>query len=277
VLDLGPAAGLIWRPEEGSMDDPIYVTRDGPIATVVLNRPEKLNAISVAMSRRLQEVMEACDRDDDLRCVVLRGTGGRAFSVGADISEFEATRSSAAKPREYARVSYRAFHSVRACRHPVVAMIQGLCVGGGFGLAALCDLKVCGESSRFGVPIKRLGLVESHQELEAIVRAIGAGPTLEILLTGDLLDAQAAVRIGFVNRVVPDDRVEVETHAVAGKIAEGAPLAARWHKQFVYDLAAGRPLSDEERDVAYQCFDTEDFQIGYRAFLAKTTPRFVGR
>jgi enoyl-CoA hydratase/carnithine racemase len=259
------------------MDDPIYVTRDGPIATVVLNRPEKLNAISVAMSERLREIMEACDRDADLRCVVVRGTGGRAFSVGADISEFEATRSSAAKAREYARVGNPAFHSVRGCRHPVVALIEGLCVGGGFGLAALCDIKVCGESSRFGVPIKRLGLVESHDELEAVVRAIGAGPTLEILLTGDLLDAEAALRIGFVNRVVPDDRVEEETYAMARRIADGAPLAARWHKQFVYDLVARRPLTDEEKDVAYHCFDTEDFQIGYRAFLAKTTPRFVGR
>jgi enoyl-CoA hydratase/carnithine racemase len=259
------------------MDDPIYVTRDGPIATVVLNRPEKLNAISMAMSRKLREIMEACDRDADLRCVVLRGAGGRAFSAGADISEFEATRSSAAKAREYARVGNPAFRSVRACRHPVIALIQGLCVGGGFGLAALCDIKVCGESSRFGVPIKRLGLVESHEELEAIVRAIGAGPTLEILLTGDLLDAQTALRVGFVNRVVPDDRVEDEVYAMARRIAEGAPLAARWHKQFVYDLVARRPLTDAERDVAYRCFDTEDFQIGYRAFLAKTTPRFVGR
>ena len=259
------------------MSEPIYVTRDGPIATVVLNRPEKLNAMSVAMNRRLREIMEACDADLDLRCVVLRGTGGRAFCVGADIAEFEATRSSAAKAREYARLGNPALQSVRECRHPVVALIQGLCVGGGFGLAALADIKVCGESSRFGVPIKRLGLVESHEELEAVVRAIGAGPTLEILLTGDLLDARDALRVGFVNRVVPDDRVEDEAYAVARKIAEGAPLAARWHKRFVYDLVARRSLTDEERDVAYHCFDTEDFRIGYRAFLAKTTPRFVGR
>ena len=259
------------------MSEPIYVTRDGPIATVVLNRPEKLNAMSVTMNRRLREIMEACDADLDLRCVVLRGTGGRAFCVGADIAEFEATRSSAAKAREYARLGHPAFQSVRECRHPVVALIQGLCVGGGFGLAALADIKVCGESSRFGVPIKRLGLVESHEELEAVVRAIGAGPTLEILLTGDLLDARDALRVGFVNRVVPDDRVEEEAYAVARKIAEGAPLAARWHKRFVYDLVARRPLTDEERDVAYHCFDTEDFRIGYRAFLSKTTPRFVGR
>jgi enoyl-CoA hydratase len=255
----------------------VYLSRDGAVATVVLNRPEKLNALSVAMYRRLQALLEECDRDPGLRCVVIRGTGGRAFSVGADIGEFEATRSSAEKARAYARTTHPASAAIRRCRHPVVALIEGLCVGGGFGIAMLCDLRICGESSRFGVPIKRLGLVENHDELAPIVQAIGAGATLEILLTGDLLDARAAQRVGIVNRVVPDDRVEAEAYAVAAKIAEGAPLAARWHKQFVYDLASGRTLTEAEKDVGYHCFDTEDFQIGYRAFLAKTPPRFVGR
>ena len=259
------------------MSEQVELRRDGAIATIVLNRPEKLNALSIAMYRRLQALLEECHRDGDLRCVVIRGAGGRAFAVGADIGEFEATRSSAEKARTYARITNAAMATLRSCRHPVVALIEGLCVGGGFGIANLCDLRVCGESSRFGVPIKRLGLVEGHDELEPIVRALGAGATLEILLTGDLLDARAAQRIGFVNRVVPDDQVEVEAYAMARKIAEGAPLAARWHKRFVYDLVAGARLTEEEKDVAYRCFDTEDFQIGYRAFLAKTTPRFVGR
>jgi enoyl-CoA hydratase/carnithine racemase len=259
------------------MSEPIHLERDGAVATIVLNRPEKLNAMSVAMNRRLRELLEACDADAELRCVVIRGAGGRAFSVGADIGEFEATRSSAAKAREYAAITHPALAAIRACRHPVVALIEGLCVGGGLGIAALCDLRVCGASSRFGVPIKRLGLVESHDELEALLRLVGGSVTLEILLTGDLLDAAAALRVGLVNRVVADDRVADEAYAVARKIAEGAPLAARWHKRFVHDLVARRPLTEQEKDVAYHCFDTEDFQIGYRAFLAKTTPRFVGR
>ncbi len=259
------------------MSEQVEFHRDGAIATIVLNRPEKLNALNIAMYRRLQALMEECHRDADLRCVVIRGAGGRAFAVGADIGEFEATRSSAEKARAYARITHPALAAIRSCHHPVVALIEGLCVGGGFGIANLCDLRVCGESSRFGVPIKRLGLVEGYDELEPIVRALGASATLEILLTGDLLDARAAQRIGFVNRVVPDDRVAEEAYAVARKIAEGAPLAARWHKRFVYDLVAGKRLTEEEKDVSYHCFDTEDFQIGYKAFLAKTTPRFVGR
>ena len=258
-------------------EEPVLLLRDGAVATIVLNRPRKLNALSVAAYRRLQACLEECDRALDLRCVVIRGAGGKAFCVGADISEFEAMRSSAAKAREYAALTHPATDAIRRCRHPVVALIEGLCVGGGFGIAMLCDIRVCGTSSRFGVPIKRLGLVEGYDELEPIVRALGASATLEILLTGDLLDAAAAHRLGIVNRVVADDRVEAETSALAGRIAEGAPLAARWHKRFVYDLAAGRRLTDAEKDVSYHCFDTEDFQIGYRAFLAKTTPRFLGR
>lgn len=259
------------------MSEPIYLQRSGHVATVVLDRPEKHNAMNTAMYRTLHELMDACDRDPGVRCVVIRGTGGRAFSTGADIAEFEATRSSAARAREYARITHPALASVRACRHPVVALIEGLCVGGGLGIAALCDLRIAGESSRFGVPIKRLGLVESHDEMEPLLRTIGASATLEILLTGDLLDAARALQLGLVTRVVPDARVTEETYAVAERIAEGAPLAARWHKRFVYDLAARRPLIDVEKDVAYQCFDTEDFQIGYRAFLAKTKPQFIGR
>lgn len=259
------------------MTDPIYLERDGAVATIVLNRPEKLNAMSVAMNRRLGELLEACDADPDLRCLVIRGAGGRAFSVGADIGEFEATRSSAAKAREYAAITHPAMAAIRACRHPVVALVEGLCVGGGLGIAALCDLRICNASSRFGIPIKRLGLVESHDEMEALVRLVGGSVTLEILLTGDLLDAPAALRVGLVNRVVPDDRVVDDAYAVARRIADGAPLAARWHKRFVYDLVGRRPLTDRDKDVAYHCFDTEDFQIGYRAFLAKTAPRFVGR
>jgi enoyl-CoA hydratase len=259
------------------MTDLVRLERRGPIATVLLDRPEKLNAMSVAMHHRLREVLEACDRDPELRCVVIRGTGGRAFSVGADIGEFEALRSTAARAREYARITQPALRAIAACRHPVVALIEGLCVGGGLGIAALCDLRVCGASSRFGVPIKRLGLVESHDELEPLVRLVGGAVALEILLTGDLLDAETALRVGLVNRVVPDAHVVEETYALAGRIAEGAPLAARWHKRFVQDLVARRPLTEAEKDVAYQCFDTEDFRIGYRAFLAKTPPRFVGR
>ena len=147
----------------------------------------------------------------------------------------------------------------------------------GFGLAALCDLRICGESSRFGVPVKRLGLVESAEELEFQVKKYGATAMLEVLLVGDLLNAEKAYHYGIVNKVVPDAEVEAAAYEWARKIAEGAPLTARWHKKFVYRLIDAAPLTAAEIDEGYDAFNTEDFQRGYKAFLAKEKPSFVGR
>jgi enoyl-CoA hydratase len=247
------------------------------IATVTINRAAKHNAMNLGVFTGLDRVFRALDADTELRCVVVRGAGGKAFSAGADISEFESVRKDKAAAKKYADVSAPSSEAVVACRHPVIALIEGLCVGGGFGLAALCDLRICGESSRFGVPVKRLGLVESMEELEFQVKKYGASAMLQILLVGDLLNAADALRLGIATKVVPDNQVEAAAYEWAAKIAEGAPLTARWHKQFIYRLTDPKPLTEAEKDLGYDAFDTEDFQRGYKAFLAKEKPTFVGR
>ena len=141
----------------------------------------------------------------------------------------------------------------------------------------MCDLRVCGASSRFGVPVKRLGLVESPDELAPLVAKLGANAMLEILLLGEVFGADDALRLGLVNRAAPDGEAEAAAYRMAASIAEGAPLSARWHKKFIHRLLDPRPLSEEERDEGYDCYDTEDFQIGFRAFLAKERPKFTGR
>jgi enoyl-CoA hydratase/carnithine racemase len=163
------------------------------------------------------------------------------------------------------------------CRHPLVAQIHGICVGGGLEIAALCDLRICGSSSRFGAPIKNLGLVMAYAEMAPLVRLVGTSVALEILLEGRIFDAAEAKEKGLVTRVVADDRVADEARATAERIAEGAPLAARWHKKFARRLADPRPLTAAEQDECFDCFDSEDFRIGYAAFLAKRKPGFVGR
>ncbi len=150
-------------------------------------------------------------------------------------------------------------------------------MGGGLEIAALCDLRICGESSRFGVPIKNLGLVMAYPEMAPLVRLVGASVALEILLEGRIFGAAEAKEKGLVTRVVPDADVAAEARATAERIAEGAPLVARWHKKFARRLADPRPLTEAERDECFDCFDTEDFRIGYAAFLAKQKPKFVGR
>lgn len=257
--------------------DTILVEPDGPIVTVVLNRPEKLNALTRAMWTRLGEVIDELSADEGLRCIIVRGAGEKAFSPGNDIGEFARERSSKAQAIEYGKVMHSTADALARCRHPLVAQIHGLCVGGGLEIAALCDLRLCGEGSRFGAPIKNLGLVMAYPEMAPLLRLVGPAVTLEILLEGRIFDAAEAKDKGLVTRVVPDSQVAAEARATAERIAEGAPLVARWHKKFARRLAEGAPVSAAEHDECFDCFDTEDFRIGYAAFLAKQKPRFTGR
>ena len=259
------------------MADDIVVQREGAIATVVLNRPGKLNALTRGMWAALGETIATLSGDDALRCIVIRGAGEKAFSPGNDIGEFASERSNKAQAVEYGRVMHRTAEALAACRHPLVAQIHGICVGGGLEIAALCDLRICGTGSRFGAPIKNLGLVMAYPEMAPLVRLVGAAVALEILLEGRIFDAAEAKEKGLVTRVVPDAEVASEARAAAQRIVDGAPLVARWHKKFARRLAAGGPLTAAEHDEAFDCFDSEDFRIGYAAFLAKRKPTFTGR
>ena len=258
------------------MSDCVIVQIDGAIATVVLNRPEKLNALTKPMWKMLGEAIDALSADDTLRCVIVRGAGERAFSPGNDITEFRTERANKAQAIEYGRVMHATAEALANCRHPLVAQIHGICVGGGLEIAALCDLRICGESSRFGAPIKNLGLVMAYPELAPLVQLAGADAALEILLEGRIFDAAEAKEKRLVTRVVLDNLVAAEALATAHRIADGAPLVARWHKKFARRINDPRPLAAAEHDECFDCFDTEDFRIGYAAFLAKKKPEFGG-
>ena len=257
--------------------DPILVARDGSIATVTLNRPQKLNALTKAMWRDLGVAVTRLAADRELRCIIVRGAGERAFSPGNDIGEFARERSNKIEARAYGAFMHETARALEACPIPMIAQIHGVCVGGGLEIAALCDLRICGVSSRFGAPIKNLGLVMAYAEMAPLVRLVGSDVALEILLEGRIFDAAEAKEKGLVTRVVADDDVASEVAATAARIAEGAPLVARWHKKFARRLADPTPISELEADECFDCFDTEDFRIGYAAFLAKQKPQFKGR
>lgn len=258
-------------------EDTILVERDGAIATVILNRPHKLNAMTRPMWKLLGETMDHLSADDSIRCVILRGAGEKAFSPGNDISEFETERSNREQAIAYGHDMHETARAISECRHPTLAQIHGICVGGGLEIAALCDMRICGESSRFGAPIKNLGLVMAYPEMAPLVAIAGPAVALEILYEGRIFDAHEAKDKRLVNRVVADDKVAEECLATARRIADGAPLVARWHKKFARRIASGEPLTEQEYLECFDCFDTEDFRIGYKAFLAKAKPEFVGR
>lgn len=258
-------------------DTPILVDRDGTIVTVTLNRPQKLNALTVDGWRLLGDVFLDLSADESVRCIVLRGAGEKAFSPGNDISEFATSRSNKAQAKVYGGVMRRTLEAIGDCVHPIVAQIHGICVGGGLELASLADVRICGQSSRFGAPIKNLGLVMSYAEMRPLVRLVGPAAALSVLLEGTIFGADDALRLGLVTRVVPDDQVRTEAQETAQRIAAGAPLVARWHKKFMRKLLSGQPLTEADWDETFDCFDTEDFRTGYRAFLDKQTPQFTGR
>ena len=257
--------------------DVVVVERAGPIATVVLNRPQRLNALNKPMWRRLGEIMRELSADDVLRCVVLRGAGGKAFGPGADIQEFAETRADARQAKDYGRIMHETMYAIAECRHPTVALIQGLCVGGALELAIMCDLRVAGAGARFGVPINRLGLTMAYPEIEALIQLVGRSTALEILFEGRVFGADEALHKRLVNRVVPDAEVVAEAYATAQRIADGAPLVNRWHKSFAGRLNDPKPLTQAELDEGYACFDTDDYRHGYRSFLDKKKPEFHGR
>jgi enoyl-CoA hydratase/carnithine racemase len=259
------------------MTDLVLLSRDGDIATVALNRGERMNAFNLAMWDSLQRVMAEVNGDDSLRCVVLRGAGEAPFGAGADIAEFETVRADAAQARAYARRVDAAMAAVADCPWPTLAMIRGACVGGGLELAVNCDLRICGADARFGIPINRIGHCLPMPAMRALVELVGRSVALEVLLEGRIINACEAKDIGLVNRVVPDEELAAEAGATAERIARGAPLAARGHKRLAHRALDPRPLSEQDWAAAFETCDSADYREGVRAFLAKEQPVFKGR
>ena len=259
------------------MTQHVFVERKESIVTLTLDSHRKLNALNKDTWEQLNQTINQLDPDDEVRCIVLRGPDHSAFAAGADIAEFETVRANAANAKAYGDLVTQTVLAIAACQHPTIALIHGVCVGGGLEIAGACDLRICGESSRFGIPISRLGLVMGYPELRLLIDLIGRSAALEILFEGRILDADEAKEKGLVNRVVADSQVEDETYRTARRIADGAPLVARWHKKFAQRLMEPEPLTATDLDEVYDCYDTEDYRVGWQAFLDKKSPDFQGR
>ncbi len=259
------------------MSNTVLTQREGAIATITLNRPERRNAFNLEMWAALGDVMADLNSDETLRCIILRGAGDKAFAAGADIAEFSKVRANSKQAQAYAKIMDRATDAVRDCLHPTVAAIQGACVGGGLELAIHCDLRISGRSGRIGLPINRIGNVLPYAAMIALVEAVGRPTALELLLEGRIFTAEEACAKGLVTRVVEDADLDGEIAATAERIAAGAPLVARAHK--VFSRKAEAPLDLKARDwiAPFENCNSEDYREGIRAFLAKETPDFSAR
>ncbi|KAF0165417.1 MAG: enoyl-CoA hydratase/carnithine racemase [Rhodocyclaceae bacterium] len=258
------------------MSPDILCQRDGDIATVTLFNPDKLNALSAAMWQRLRETMGELSADSSLRCILVRGEGV-VFAAGGDLEEFRTARATVDLALAYHEAVGEALAAIESCPHPTVAAILGPCVGGGLEIACACDLRIAGETARFGAPIMKLGFSMYPGELAGLLRLAGPAVAKEILLEGRLLSAAEAYAKGLLTRVVADAQVEQEAQATAARIAAGAPLVARWHKQWIARLMEDRPLSIEEKRESFAFLGTQDYAEGLAAFLAKRPPHFKGR
>ncbi len=262
------------------MTDGIRLERRGSIATIVLDRPERRNAISYDGWLRLARIAQSLAGDDETRVVVITGSGDDAFSAGADIKDFDEYRTDSGQARVYQAAFDAAVEAVEALPVPTVCKIKGYCVGGGCELTLAADVRVAAGNARFGIPAARLGIVIGYEEMRRLVALVGPGRASYLLMSGRIVDAGEAFDFGLVDKVVPLAEVDEYVADLAEEMSRLAPLSHGQHKRIMRRVA-GDPLlsalTGEERDLPFANFDSADFDEGRRAFLERRRPVFQGR
>ncbi len=254
----------------------LLLERRDRVALLTINRPDKLNALNIKTRQEGAAALDELREDDSVRVVVITGAGEKSFVAGADIAEFAGRT---ALTQRDVMTGRSLFTAVDTFTKPVIAMINGFCLGGGCELAMSCDLRIASERARFGQPEINLGIIPGGGGTQRLTHLVGESRAMELILTGEMIDAQTALQIGLVSRVVPADELEAETMKIAEKMAEKSPIALRMAKEAV--KTASRSTIDEglrrEIDLFALCFSSEDKDEGVRAFLEKRKPEFKGK
>lgn len=252
---------------------------EGGIGWMTFNHPARHNALSLQMWRGIGDILEAWSSDDNVRVVIMRGAGGKAFVSGADISEFDSKRANAAQKAEYDAVTNRANRWLATFEKPLIALIEGYCVGGGLATALAADMRFATPDSRFGIPAAKLGLGYDYPGLAKLARLVGPSRARDILFSARLMDAAEAEHIGLVNFLADRDAIETETVGYARTIAANAPLTVKAVKAALNAWENGAIPADLERvnRLVDTCFDSDDYKEGRSAFMEKRTPRFLGK
>jgi enoyl-CoA hydratase len=259
--------------------DKMIAEKDGPIGWMTFNNPERRNALTVDMREAMLQIIEDFAADESVRVVVMKGAGDKAFVSGADISQFEKERNSEEQRKRYMALSNQVETALTTLEKPLVAMIRGYCLGGGMGVALTADLRVCSDDSQFGIPAARLSIGYPFGAIRKVMDLIGPSRTKDLLFTARRVKADEALAIGLVNRVVPAASLEDEVRAMAGTMANNAPLTIRATKACVAEALKDESVRDRARCDALvdACMAGEDYIEGRRAFMEKRQPAFKGR
>lgn len=261
------------------MTDKMLSRRDGAIGHMVFNQPEKRNAVSLAMWERAQEILDDFEKDPAIRVVVLSGAGGKSFVAGADISEFESKRGTAEAQQHYNAQTGKVYERIEAFPKPTIAMINGFCIGGGLNLACVCDIRICSEKSQFAMPAAKLALGYPFPAIKRLANIVGIANARHFMFTAERIDAAHALRTGLAQQVVPEADLERVVTDYAGTIAANAPLTVAAMKFISTQVLAEPEDRDHDRcaQMVADCFASEDFKEGRRAFMEKRKPAFQGK
>lgn len=260
------------------MTDKIIAEKIDKVGHIRLNQPEKHNAISYEMWQGIAEVLTDFEFDDNVRVIILSGQGGKAFSAGADISQFEEKRGSADAVEEYDKAMGQASEKLRQIAKPTLAKITGYCIGGGLATALTCDLRIASDDSSFGIPAAKLGLGYGYSALRPLVALIGPARAKEILFTARRFSASEAYDMGLINRVLSRDDLDAFIDDYTESISSNAPLTIKACKQIIAEIGKdpGQRDLDSCKAVNDACFASEDYKEGRTAFMEKRKPNFQG-
>ncbi len=257
----------------------ILAESDDGIGWLTFNNPARRNAVSLEMWQGIGDALEAFQSDAQVRVVVMRGAGGKAFAAGADISEFDQQRANAEQRRQYGEISARGARALAQLEKPLLAMIQGFCIGGGLAIALNADVRFATAGSTFGIPAAKLGLGYEYAGTAALARLVGPSSARDILFSARFLAADEALRIGLINFIVPEEHLETQVREYAATIARNAPLTIRAAKASInaFERYSRGQEAAELAALVDACFDSEDYKEGRRAFAEKRQPNFGGR